>query len=506
MNDAFLRLVRSVANSRFLMISALLHVLIVLLFGGTVLFNKYVEPPDFQAEGGDFLTPADTSAAPAPEESQTMPSMSVVAPTISAPTASLSALTSINPSAVAFSVPVAPSVAPTISTNLAEKLAGGPSASSAKTGAASQLPGTMAGRGSGKRAATLAQNGGKITSEQAVMNALRWLQKTQNPDGTWGSKFKGAMTGLALLCYLGHGETPASSRDFSVVVDKAINALVGAGVKAQGHLMFKGNVFLYSSDVYEHAIAAYALGEAYTMTHDEKIAPVLTQAIDYIVKGQRADGGWYYRYDTGPERPDEKGKGFVQSDTSVSGWQIQALKAAHLTGLPFDGINGVLDNAMRNLDRVFTPKDSSYGYRKSGDHPPTLTGVGVLCKLFWQGKPDKMVRDSLKALEGVNVKYGSPDAHLYAWYYDTQACFLAQGGSWDRWNRMFQDEIVTHQSPDGSWPPTGGRENGAGMNDAANADGLVYRTTLCALMLEVYYRYLPTGKDSAAGPAKPSNL
>ena len=48
---------------------------------------------------------------------------------------------------------------------------------------------------------------------------------------------------------------------------------------------------------YAHAIAAYALGEYYSMTKDESAAPLLRQAVDYIVKGQGPDGGWMYGYD-----------------------------------------------------------------------------------------------------------------------------------------------------------------------------------------------------------------
>lgn len=492
-------LIRKIANSRFLMISVLLHVLIVLLFGGTVLFKKFVEPPDFDASGGDFLTATDVTAAPPQEPVQQMPtpSMAVVTPPVTAPSTSLSAIVSMNPTATSFSVPVAPTIAPTVSNNLAEKVAAAPATSAIKAGAMGNLPATMAARGSGKRGATMAQNGGKEASEQAVMNALRWLQKVQNPDGTWGGGSKGAMTGLAMLCYLGHGETPTTSREFGIVTNNGINAMITGGTKSEGRMTFKGPFVGVekppSPPAYEHGIGTYALGEAYTMTKDERIPPVLNKAIDIILKGQGPDGGWVYGFTKA-----------TPSDTSVSGWQIQALKAYHLTGLPNDAIEPALEASIKNLERVFDPKDGSFGYKRPNEHHKTLTGVGVLCKLFWQGKPDKMARDGLKNIESKDVKYATKDANLYAWYYDTQACFQAQGGAWEKWNRGFQDEIVKNQSPDGSWPPTGGTEIG-GMNDPTRLDAQIYRTTLCALMLEVYYRYLPTGK-SGSGPAAPSDL
>ena len=45
---------------------------------------------------------------------------------------------------------------------------------------------------------------------------------------------------------------------------------------------------------------------------------------------------------------------------------------------------------------------------------------------------------------------------------------------------------IKAQAADGHW------DTPAGSSEQAH--GTVYSTTLCCLMLEVYYRYLPTGK------------
>jgi len=340
----------------------------------------------------------------------------------------------------------------------------------------------MGNRSASRRAAALSENNGKPASEAAVVNALRWLQKNQNPDGTWGKSFPGAMTGLALLCFLGHGETPAVSQEFGVTVNNAINAVVAEGTKTRGKLIFHGTEFTQSS-VYEHGMATYAACEAYTMTKDERLAPIVKQAIGYILDGQATDGGWMYAYSK-----------VTPSDTSVSGWQIQALHAAKLTGLPIDGIPAALDNAMKDLDRVFDPVSGTFGYRVPGNHP-TTTGIGVLCKIQWQGKTDHMVAAGLKSiLDQPVVRYHDKTASLYTWYYNTQACFMAGGGAWQRWNKMFQDELIRAQAPDGSWPVSEGSDVG-GMDANETIDGQLYRSCLCTLMLEVYYRFLPSGKE-----------
>jgi len=498
----FDRFLRPILASRFLTISAVFHLLIIILFGGKALFNKYVEPPDFQSTGDSMVAtdspsepeppPPDANLPPpSPENSTNAP------PPLPAP--ALTALATMNPSAQNFSVPM-PAIAPP---TIGKEFTAQPTAQLG-TADAVALPGAMAGRGSG-RAGTGQRYGEKPPAEEAVLRALRWLQSQQQTDGTWGAdRYKGGFTGLALLCFLGHGETPAHSQEFSVVVTNAINALVTEGTRGQGCLSF-GDGFRDSDSSYEHAICTYALGEAYTMTKDPRLEPILRQAVDLIVKGQRFDGGWAYSYDTSPDDPKNK-KDPIKSDTSVSGWQIQALKAAHLTGLPGmeKEVRPVLNKAMGNLDRVFNPQDGTYGYRKAGDsfnktdRRHNLTGVGVLSKLFWTGRVDRDTRAGIKDIESKDLNYMSPDCNLYAWYYDTQACFQAQGSAWDWWNSRFQDLLTSQQAADGSWPPTGGKESAGFGNDPAG-DGPLYRTTLCCLMLEVFYRYLPTSQDSALG-------
>ena len=70
------------------------------------------------------------------------------------------------------------------------------------------------------------------------------------------------------------------------------------------------------------------------------------------------------------------------------------------------------------------------------------------------------------------------------------------GSAWTKWNQWFQGELCDVQSPDGSWPLPGGRSTGPQKQD--NKTGAVYRTSLCILMLEVYYRYIPTKPEPSA--------
>ena len=64
------------------------------------------------------------------------------------------------------------------------------------------------------------------------------------------------------------------------------------------------------------------------------------------------------------------------------------------------------------------------------------------------------------------------------------------GNEWKKYNDLFRDQLLNNQSPDGSWPAPGGGKPLRAVA-ASFAGDAHYRTCLCTLMLEVYYRFLP---------------
>ena len=81
----------------------------------------------------------------------------------------------------------------------------------------------------------LKQSGGTVEGEAAVVKSLDWLQETQNSDGSWGKGNSVAMTGFAILVYLGHCETPLSQK-YGETVLKGITYLVNNGLQNDGRL------------------------------------------------------------------------------------------------------------------------------------------------------------------------------------------------------------------------------------------------------------------------------
>jgi len=64
------RLIDKFNNSRFFTISFVLHALLIVIFGGTVLFEAMQEPPDFEGGEGGFLAGGEEVAAPPVAQAQ----------------------------------------------------------------------------------------------------------------------------------------------------------------------------------------------------------------------------------------------------------------------------------------------------------------------------------------------------------------------------------------------------------------------------------------------------
>ena len=331
-----------------------------------------------------------------------------------------------------------------------------------------------------KRVARLRSGGGKDITEAAIIRGLNWLKANQDPEGSWGGKDidpegnpkstnKDAMTGMALLAFLGHCELQ-DSPDYGPTVQKAINFLtstppdkpVGAG----------------NTGSYSHPIRTYALCEAYTMTKIKKLEEYAKRAALLVIKGQNESGGWAYGY----------GKGVAaHTDLSVTGWNIQALKAAALTGISIDGLDEAMDKAVEYTKKC---QDASgkFAYKIGSGGKPSQTGTGVLCLQIWKNAKSEEASKGLDWIVANQAKEWK-QVNVYEWYYHAQACFQATGVSggskyWRDWNKEFQQIVCGAQASDGHWP----------HGKHYHGESAIYNTTMTILMLEVYYRYMPSSK------------
>jgi hypothetical protein len=89
--------------------------------------------------------------------------------------------------------------------------------------------------------------------------------------------------------------------------------------------------------------------------------------------------------------------------------------------------------------------------------------------------------------------------NIYFAYYATQVMHNIPGPEWDSWNRNMRRVLIETQIKDGcaagSWDPLKPAADSHG-----DVGGRLMMTSLSALTLEVYYRYLPLYKiDEAKG-------
>lgn len=341
----------------------------------------------------------------------------------------------------------------------------------------------------------LEASGGTPACEDAVVESLRWLKKTQNPDGSWVTGQKVGMTGLALLAYLGHCET-AQSEEFGETVLASITYLVDIAMKNNGKMAsdFKNDHWCY-----EHSIAVYALAEAYTLCvksfgeNINQLEEAVLASGQFMINSQHIKGGWDYGYS------EDSGRG---GDVSIVGWHLQALKACKYTGLPFKNVDKCAKLGLEYVERMQL-SSGAIGYSSPSLHGDgtTLAAVGGLCFQIWKSSSTGPARKACKFIEDeMKFDWNTADCDIYGHYYAVQAMLNHGGEAWKKYNVLFRDQVLNNQNKDGSYKDLngGGQINAVGASFNGNSAFAVhYRTCLATLMLEAYYRFLPaTGQGN----------
>lgn len=113
------KLIEKFNNSRFFTISFVLHVLLIVIFGGTVLFEAMQEPPDFEGGEGGFVSAGEEVAAPPAVQMQPQETtFTVSTPTVQSTTVAAITTTGQNPLNFSMDAIITPSamVKPTTTT------------------------------------------------------------------------------------------------------------------------------------------------------------------------------------------------------------------------------------------------------------------------------------------------------------------------------------------------------------------------------------------------------
>jgi len=321
--------------------------------------------------------------------------------------------------------------------------------------------------------------------------------KVQQPDGAWhfagsfphsaSTRYEDplAATAMALLAFQGYGVTPDSQHPQLVEFVRSVRRGWKWLLEQQN---FDGS--FYSETVrpqnhrfYTHAFCTMALCERLAMTHElennELLRESAQRAIDYCVQHQSLrGGGWRYL----PDRFSD------QSDVSVTGWIVLALKSSESAGLTVPA--EVYDNVMKFLHEMM--KSNQYMYRIEEPEPRmTMTAEALLCRMLlgWR-------RSDPRLSSGVRLILDTPPSFaehyrrdVYYWFFATQVLYHYGGNEWRTWESLMWKELLEHQermgTELGSWHPH------KPVRDAwGHLYGRLYTTCMSLYILEVYHRHL----------------
>jgi hypothetical protein len=340
--------------------------------------------------------------------------------------------------------------------------------------------------------------------DEAVARGLEWLALHQAPDGHWGlndfnrtardrplpagkvftctcdagtdrrSDIAGTAFGVLPFLAAGHTHKPGKGeKDYSKTVAAGLRSLLTKQARDGS----------FTAEMYSHALAATAVCEAYGMTSDPALKASAQKAVDFICSAQDpAGGGWRYAPRTA-------------GDLSVTGFQFTALKSAQMAGLAVPA--ATLKKTEKFLDSVAVEK-GGYGYIPGGGETPTMTAVGLQCRMYLGVNPRNP--GLVAGVEKLKTFPPGKTGNLYYEYYATRVMYYMGGDNWDFWYRGpdgkggIRDTLLASQEHnagaknhvEGSWGPKTAPEGGRMM-----------ATSLSLLCLETAYGRLPLFRRAA---------
>ena len=370
----------------------------------------------------------------------------------------------------------------------------------------------------------------------AVDLALEWISSQQRDDGSFdfpdsgGTRSAlGGATGLALLAYLGNGNTPWSGTYKQNVCD-AVKFLIASQDQA-GSTPTEGSgaclpwvippgSFTMGGDLYGHLIAHWAMAEALILSQEAHAGecaegcPDLTmaqieesaqKATAYTTAAIACDGGWAYQ----PYWGHTGGSNSHVGDTSHHHFAMAALVAAQKGGIEDPQLDYCLKTNKMHLDRVGDDAitdtavgytvPTTYGYKTSNTNANMgeprlrrLTACGLISRSYvYLIKKDYERYGGIPAASDVvNLFFENnvPDTSAACdMYYNKPATLLAYqvgGEVWSNWIGTLQPHLLATQNADGSWSFGGDTPGGVGSNSQG---GPLYCTVMAVLCLEPGY-------------------
>ncbi len=292
-------------------------------------------------------------------------------------------------------------------------------------------------------------------SSDALSPPKPWLKSRQRADGSWDGD--AASTGLALLAFLGAGETPRSGSS-RVTVKGGLDWLRGVQ-DAAGCIGPRESPYARR----DHAVAALALVEAYGMTGSKDLRGPATRAAAFVLR----------EFDESED----------VTDIEALGWEAMVFKSAAMSEIDADGaLRAALGRIASAVDAATDPATG----RIAGPPGGPQTAVGLLVRIF-AGRTPKTDDVMSRSADALLVDRPAWDAatDLERTYFGTLSLYQFGGRRWAPWSAALTRMLAEHQRLDpadaehGSWDPIGA---------GTIATTRVRATALCCLMSELYYR------------------
>ena len=310
--------------------------------------------------------------------------------------------------------------------------------------------------------------------DQAVVRALDYLVTQQRPSGGWVVEAFGgeatSVTSLAVMAFLAAGHVPEEG-PYAVNIRRGIQYVIdqqrpdGLLVSRHGHGPF-----------YDHGICTLMLAEVCGMVDEPQAAAsrkALEKAIALILASQNVTkdahnaGGWRYA----PNSRD--------SDLSVTGWQLLALRAAKNIGCDVPAEN--IDAAVAYVRRCGQGNTGGFGYQPGSGPSTVLTGTGLTAL---QVCGAETVADKTRGLGYLKARALRPQDpwYFYGVYYCGVSGYKLGDAAWQQLRPPLYDTLLDRQQGGGHWVAENGNERNFGT---------IYPTSMAVLALTVEYGYLP---------------
>ncbi|MDJ0975989.1 MAG: hypothetical protein QNJ98_16135 [Planctomycetota bacterium] len=356
------------------------------------------------------------------------------------------------------------------------------------------------------RTKALRAGGGTSSSEALAKRGLDWLAAHQDEDGKLDADgfmrhdpeddrsdgaggghhgervpcaYDGVTTALSLMAWLADGSTPEAG-PYAANVKPALRWCVA---------YLRGGFSGFDA-IWNYTLCMQAVADAYRVTGDKALRPVLEAAVRALLTRQLTDGGWRYF-----------GRVGGVPSTSFAGVALGQCAQAGIA-VPKDRVEQLL----RFLDARVDAKTGRSEYHDRAErlgYTPTVRNaasalaaramLGVLADTPGLAKQIGAIKaksprwkisfKKLKAPDGTMREFQIGNLDPYAWYFTTMALADRGGGAWSSWFGALKKALKKGQRKDGaaagSWDPLG---------NYSNSGGRVFVTAMCVLMLQAPYR------------------